>query len=57
MTYDLAAYELIQRDVKAYESDESYGLTYSLDGVSDIAIAFRVDRSGHVTEVFEYSTY
>lgn len=57
MTYDFAAYELIQKDVKADESSESYVLTYSLNGVSDLAIAFRADRSGHVAEVFEYSTY
>lgn len=48
---------MMQKDVKADESNESYVLTYRIEGISDIAIAFRADRSGHVTKVFEYSTY
>ena len=56
MPHDTATYELIQKDVKADESNRSYVLTYWLDGVSDVAIAFRADRSGHVIEAFEYST-
>ena len=56
MPHDTAAYELIKKDVKADESSKGYVLTYWLAGVSDIAIAFRTDRSGRVTEAFEYST-
>lgn len=57
MIYDWAGHNLMQKDVKADESNESYVLTYRIEGISDIAIAFRADRSGHVTKVFEYSTY
>ncbi len=56
MSHEMAIYELNQKDVKADETDNSYILTYWLAGVSDVAIAFRVDRSGHVIEAFEYST-
>lgn len=56
MAHDMAAYKLIQKDVKADDNNKNYVLTYQLEGVSDIAIAFRADRSGHIIEAFEYST-
>ena len=56
MAHDMTAYKLIQKEVKADDNNKNYVLTYSLDGVSDVAIAFRADRSGHIIEAFEYST-
>lgn len=55
MSHDTSGYELVRKDVKADESSRGFVLTYRLKGISDVAIAFRTDRSGQVIEVFEYS--
>jgi hypothetical protein len=55
MAHDTAAYPLIPMAVGP-DDNQGYVLTYGLDGVSDVAIAFRADHSGHIIEAFEYST-
>lgn len=55
MSHDTSGYELVRKDVKADESSRGFVLTYRLKGISDVAIAFRTDRSGQVIEAFEYS--
>lgn len=56
MAYEHSDRSLVQDYVKLDEIDNSYSISFYLDGVSEIAIAFRSNGEGEITKTFEYST-